>query len=67
MDNRNSPEEAVAVEIAEEATEQPIRLIPKVKAAIADMSARQILKLILLALALMVWYPLYSRLDPFSR
>jgi uncharacterized membrane protein YraQ (UPF0718 family) len=66
MDNRNQQEQAVTMEIAAETTEQPIGLISKVKAAIADMSARQILKLALLALALIVWYPIYSRLDPFS-
>ena len=52
------------MEIAEEATEQPIRLIPKLKSPITKMSARQILKLILLALALIVWYPLYSPAGP---
>jgi hypothetical protein len=67
MDNQNPSEQGVAMEIAEEATDQPLHLIPKMKAGIADLSARQILKLILLALALIVWYPLYSRLDPFSR
>ena len=67
MDNRNPQEQAVAVEIAAETTEPPINLIPKMKAAIADLPARQILKLIFLALALIAWYPLYSRLDPFSR
>ena len=45
MDNQNPQEQAVAVEIAAEATEPPINLIAKVKAAIADMSAGQILKL----------------------
>ena len=54
------------MEIAAEATEPPINLIAKMKAAIADLSARQILKLILLGLALIVWYPIYSRLEPFS-
>ena len=67
MDNQNPQEQAVAVEIAAEATEQPINLIAKVKAAMADLSARQILKLILLGLALIAWYPIYSRLEPFSR
>jgi uncharacterized protein len=67
MDKRNPQEQAVAVEIAAEATEQPINLISKEKAAIADLSARQIFKLIFLALALIAWYPIYSRLDPFSR
>ena len=67
MDNQNPQEQAVAVEIAAEATEPPIELIPKMKPAIAGLPARQILKLIFLALALIAWYPLYSRLDPFSR
>jgi len=66
MDNRNPQERAVAVEIAAETTEPPINFIAKMKAAIADMSARQILKLIFLGLALIVWYPIYSRLVPFS-
>ena len=47
MDNQNSPEPAVAVEIAAGTTEPPINLIAKVKAAMAELSARQILKLIL--------------------
>ena len=64
MDNQNPQEQAVAVEIAAETTEQPIS---KLKAAIAEMSARQTLKMLLLALALIAWYPIYSRLDPFSR
>jgi uncharacterized protein len=67
MDKGNAPEQGVAMEIAEEATGQPCHLIPKINEGIADLPARQILKLILLALALLVWYPLYSRLDPFSR
>ena len=67
MDNRNLPEQRVALEIGEEATGRPLHLIPKMKAGIADLPARQILKLIFLALVLIAWYPLYSRLDPFSR
>ena len=63
MDNQHPQEQAVAVEIAAETTEPPINLIAKMKAAIADLSARQILKLIFLGLALIVWYPIYSRLD----
>jgi uncharacterized protein len=66
MDNRNPQEPAVAVEIATEATGPPINFISKVKTAIADLSPRQILKVILLGLALLVWYPIYRRLDSFS-
>ena len=67
MDNRKPPEQGVAMEIGEEATGRPWHFIPKIKAGFADLSARQILKLIFLALALIAWYPLYSRLDPCSR
>ena len=66
MDNRNSPK-PVAVEIATEAAQPPIKLIAKVKAAFAEMSAGQTLKIVLLGLALIVWYPVYSRLNPFSQ
>ena len=67
MNKQHPHEQAVAVEINTKATEQPINPIAEVKAGIAKLSARQILKLILLALGLIAWYPLYSRLDPFSR
>ena len=67
MDNQNPLERAVALEIAAETTEPPINLIAKMKAAIADLSPGQILKVVLLGLALIVWYPVYSRLNPFSQ
>jgi uncharacterized membrane protein YraQ (UPF0718 family) len=60
-------ERAESIKFAADTTEQPSNLIAKVKAAIADISARQILKLTLLGLGLIAWYPAYSRLDPFSR
>jgi hypothetical protein len=66
MDKQNPQERAVGLEIAAETTEPPINLIAKMKAAIAELSARQILKLTFLSLALIVWYPIYSRLVPFS-
>ena len=66
MNDQHAPEPAAAVELAAAPTEPPISRVTRVKAAIADLSARQILKLIFLGLALMVWYPIYSRLVPFS-
>jgi uncharacterized membrane protein YraQ (UPF0718 family) len=66
MNNQPPQEQAVPVEITAETTEPPINLIAKGKRALADLSARQILKLIFLVLALLVWYPIYSRLVPFS-
>jgi uncharacterized protein len=67
MDNQNPHEQVVAVEIAAATTEPPNNFMARMKAAMAELSARQILKLALLGLGLMVWYPVYSRLDPFSR
>jgi uncharacterized protein len=66
MDKQHSQEQAVAVEIAAETTAAPLNLITKVKTTMADTSFRQILKLILLGLGLLAWYPVYSRLLPFS-
>ncbi len=66
MDKQHPPEQAVAVEIAAETTAAPLNLITKVKTKMADTSFRQILKLILLGLGLLAWYPVYSRLVPFS-
>ena len=66
MHDQHLPEQAVAVKIAADAAEPHINFIAKMKAAIADLSARQILTLIFLGLALIIWYPIYSRLAPFS-
>ena len=67
MVNQNPQEQAMADKIAVEATAPPVNLISRVKAGMAEMSSRQTIKLTLLALALIVWYPIYRRLDPFSR
>jgi len=66
MHDQHLQERPVALQITADATEPPINLMAKMKAAIADLSPRQILKLIFLGLALIVWYPIYSRLVPFS-
>lgn len=66
MDNQNPQEQALAVEVAATTTAQPISLLAKAKAAMTEVSAGQIFKLIFLALGLIIWYPLYSRLVPFS-
>jgi uncharacterized membrane protein YraQ (UPF0718 family) len=58
---------AGSLEFTAEATEPSINLLARVRAAGAAVSAGQILKLALLGLALVAWYPVYSRLDPFSR
>jgi uncharacterized protein len=66
MNNQHPQEQAVAMEITAKTPEPPTNFIARVKAGIADLSARQILRLIFLGLALLVWYPIYSRLVPFS-
>jgi uncharacterized membrane protein YraQ (UPF0718 family) len=66
MNKQHTQEQAGAVEIAAETTEVPLNLIAKVKTKMADTSFKQILKLILLGLGLLAWYPVYSRLVPFS-
>ena len=67
MSNQQPQEPTVTVEIAPDATERPGNFMTKLKAASAHLSAKQILTLTSLGLALLVWYPIYSRLDPFSR
>jgi len=59
-------EQAAAGEVAAETAEQPFSLISRLKEALADISAGQILKLALLGLGLLAWYPIYHRLMPFS-
>jgi uncharacterized membrane protein YraQ (UPF0718 family) len=66
MDNQNPQDHGVAIAVADESTKQPTCLISKVKMGIADLSAKQILKLISLGLALIAWYPLYARLEAIS-
>jgi len=67
MDKQYSQKQMMASKVAVVATEPPVHLISRVKASMAEISSRQILKLTLLGLGLIVWYPIYSRLDPFSR
>ncbi len=66
MNDQHPQDQAGAVEIPAESTEQPISLISKVKTALVETSAKQLFKLLFLALGLIVWYPIYSRLVPFS-
>ncbi len=57
----------MAPEIAVAATEPRVNLFSRMKASMTEITSRQILKLTLLALGLIIWYPVYQRLDPFSR
>jgi uncharacterized membrane protein YraQ (UPF0718 family) len=66
LDNQNIQDKGVGIVVTDTAAKQPACLISKWKTATAALPARQILKLSLLALALIIWYPLYSRLVPCS-
>ncbi len=54
-------------QVQDQAASQPINHVSKIREAWGEVSSKQIGKLVLLALALIAWYPVYSRLDPFSR
>jgi uncharacterized membrane protein YraQ (UPF0718 family) len=66
MDNQNPQDRVGAVAVADEAGKQPACRLAKTEPAAAALSAGEILKLGLLALALIIWYPIYDRLIPFS-
>ncbi|MCL4502171.1 MAG: permease [Deltaproteobacteria bacterium] len=66
MKDQPLQDQTVAAEIATGPAKLRMNFTSRVKAAVAELSARQILKLIFLALGLMVWYPVYSRLVSFS-
>ncbi len=67
MGNQSPKEQALGGETAADTTAAPLNLLAKVKTSMGDMPVRQILKLLLLGLALIAWYPVYRHLDPFSR
>jgi uncharacterized membrane protein YraQ (UPF0718 family) len=67
MDNQLPQDQAATLKPVDEMVKQPVRLVSKIKAATVDLPFQQIGKLTLLGLALLAWYPVYSRLDPFSR
>jgi uncharacterized membrane protein YraQ (UPF0718 family) len=67
MSNQPTQEQTVAMEIPAEATAPPRSLMSQTKTAVADFSGKDLLKVALLGLGLIAWYPVYSRLDPFSR
>jgi uncharacterized membrane protein YraQ (UPF0718 family) len=64
MDNQQTQDHAATIAAG---ASQPVKLLSRLKAAPRAMSRQHLAKLALLGLALILWYPLYSRLDPFSR
>jgi uncharacterized membrane protein YraQ (UPF0718 family) len=67
MDNQRAQDQAATLKPVDEVVQPPVRLAAKIKTATVEVPVKQILKLTLLGLALLAWYPVYSRLDPFSR
>jgi uncharacterized membrane protein YraQ (UPF0718 family) len=64
MDKQLSQNQAAAMDTVDEAVKQPAGLAARFKAA-GDL--KQMVKLALLGLALLAWYPIYRQLEPFSR
>jgi uncharacterized membrane protein YraQ (UPF0718 family) len=67
MENQLPQDQTATLKPVDEMVNQPVRLVSKIKAATVDLPYKQIGKVTLLGLALLAWYPVYSRLDPFSR
>jgi uncharacterized membrane protein YraQ (UPF0718 family) len=66
MDNQRMQNQAAALKPLPEA-DQPATLPSEMKESWGEVPFKQIGKLVLLALGLLAWYPVYSRLDSFSR
>ena len=60
MENQQTQEPAA------EAVELPIDLVSETKGFWGDLSRQQMIKLALLGLGLLAWYPVYRQLKPFS-
>jgi len=63
MANRLPPDPAAAAENPP-GTAPPVRANPRPTAAVAALPPGQLLKLALLSLALLAWWPIYRRLEP---
>ena len=63
MDNQQGQDQAATLKAVAEGIKQPVSLVSKMKEAWADVPLG---KLALLGLGLLLWWPVYSRLVPFS-
>jgi uncharacterized membrane protein YraQ (UPF0718 family) len=66
MENQQTQDQAAGLEPMAEAVELPVDLVSDTKGFWGDLSRRQMIKLALLGLGLIAWYPVYSQLKPFS-
>ncbi len=66
MKNQQDKEQVATLEPLAEAINLPNNLVSLIKGFWGDLSRQQMIKLALLGLGLIVWYPVYSQLKPFS-
>jgi uncharacterized protein len=66
MENQQTQDQAASLEPVAEAVELPIDLGSETKGFWGDLSRQQMIKLALLGLGLIAWYPVYRQLKPFS-
>jgi hypothetical protein len=66
MENQETQNQAASLEPIPEAVALPIDLVSGTKGFWVDLSSQQIIKLALLGLGILAWYPIYRRLVPFS-
>ena len=66
MENQQTQDQAAGLEPMAEAVELPVDLVSDTKGFWGDLSRQQMIKLALLGLGLLAWYPVYRQLKPFS-
>ena len=66
MKNQQDKEQVATLEPLAEAINLPNNLVSLIKGFWGDLSRQQMIKLAVLGIGLIIWYPLYSQLKPFS-
>ena len=66
MENQETQNQAANLKPMAEAMSLPLNPVSGTKGFWGDRSRSQIIKIVLLGLALLVWYPIYRQLKPFS-
>ena len=66
MENQQTQDQAAGLEPMAEAVELPVDLVSDPKGFWGNLSRQQMIKLALLGLGLLAWYPVYRQLKPFS-
>ncbi len=66
MDNQQAQDRSATLKSEDEAVNEPGNLVSQITGAWVNVPLKHIGKLALLGLALLIWWPIYSRLVPFS-